>query len=215
MRASRYGASFPRTRCSRGAGPRLSQEPEPEGERAASRVDHGVTEHHGSRRRAGQHRPRLPRLDQRVPDRRVLQHRTQVEHRSARQVQETSGPDHPRVRLVLSVAAPEHHASFDRGPQGGKVRSGRLYRPLRVPVCGGSGQDQHLTGARGFQQLRVEVLASRCPLRTPDQGEPARPAPVARSRPPDLMSAAPNWPEPNAPVLAGSAGSAGSAGGGS
>ena len=57
----------------------VGEHPEADGERAAARVDHRVAEHHRARRRAGDDGAAAPRLEQRVPQRRLLQHRAQVQ----------------------------------------------------------------------------------------------------------------------------------------
>ncbi len=56
----------------------VPDEAEPDGERAASRVDHRVAQDHGAGRRAGDDRTVLVARQERVPQRRVLQHRAQV-----------------------------------------------------------------------------------------------------------------------------------------
>ena len=78
---------------------------EPDGERPAPGVDHGVGEDHGSGRGARHHRPGPPGLEERRPYQRRLEHRPQVHGRAAAQIDEATGPHVGRVGLVLGVGA--------------------------------------------------------------------------------------------------------------
>ena len=135
---------------------------------AAARVHHGIAQHHGARRRAGQHGAAVPHLDEGVPHGRVLEHRAQVHRRAAGEVDELCGADNSRVRLVLGVVATEHVNAAHGGPQALEPLPGVLDSPGRMLVRRGRRQHDHFLAAAGFEQAAIEG-ALLLPLVAADQ----------------------------------------------
>ena len=145
---------------------------QPERQRAAPGVGHGVGQDHGARAGPGHHGPAGEGLQERLEDGRPLEHGAQVQRRAPREVDETGAGQDGGHAGVLGRGPVHHHESLDLGAQRLEPLGRLEDDPLGVLVGGGGRQDDHIGPSGGRQQGGVEGAALG-PFIAPDQGQRA------------------------------------------
>ena len=150
---------------------RLLHDTEPDGVRAAARVDHRVAQQRRARARRRQHAAAVVRREQRLEQRRVLEHRAQVQRRAVGQVDELRR----RARLsaivgVLGLGAVQHRQRADL-----RARAPRSSAAARSPTRSGCSN----AAAVG------STTTSSAPLRARSSASNSRHAGAATRPPPD------------------------------
>ena len=144
---------------------------EADGVRAAAWVDHRVAQQRGTRAGRRHHRATLVGREQRREQRRLLEHRPQVQRRAVGQVHELRRPDHFGHRGILGLGPVQHRQGPDLRAELPEVGLGALPHPLRVLVRGRGGQHHHLVGAAAGEEIGVEVTRPGTPFAAADQRE--------------------------------------------
>ena len=123
-------------------------------------------------RRPGQHRAALPGRDERVPHRRVLEHRAQVHRRLARQVDEGRRRGRRDVGLVERIGPAQHVEPTDLGAERRRTSASAASTSALGVLVGGrrSGSTSTSSAPLGSRSSRSKSQPS-LPLAATDQGE--------------------------------------------
>ena len=147
-------------------------QPEPESERPAPRVDHRVGQDHGARAGSRHDGAGGEGLLEALVDRGLLEHGTKVQRGAPGEVDEAGLGDRRRHAEVLGRGAVHHHQALDLAAEGPEPFRRPEDHPFGVLVGGGGGQHEHVRPARVGEEGGVE-RAALGPFVAPDQGQRA------------------------------------------
>ena len=150
----------------------IADRAQPDRVRTATGIDHGVTEERRPRARRRHHPATVVHGEERLEQRAVLQHRSEVQRRAVGRGTRTS-PCAPAAAIFGSSASPRWstESTVRLQAQALEVGDGPLADPSRLLERGRGREHDDLVGAARGDELGVERPAPVLPFATTDEGE--------------------------------------------